>query len=54
MGVSLPGRVNEAGDLMFAPNLRWALVNLRELLETQVGLPLAMENAANACALAEL
>jgi predicted NBD/HSP70 family sugar kinase len=54
MGVSLPGRVNEAGQLVFAPNLGWGEVNLRELLEAEVGLPLAMENAASACALAEL
>lgn len=54
VGVSLPGRVNESGQLMFAPNLGWGEVNLGELLEREVGLPIAMENAASACALAEL
>lgn len=54
MGVSLPGRVNESGQLVFAPNLGWGEVNLRKLLESEVDLPLAMENAASACALAEL
>jgi predicted NBD/HSP70 family sugar kinase len=54
MGVSLPGRVDGSGRLLFAPNLRWGHVDLRRLLESRVGLPLALENAANACALAEL
>lgn len=54
MGVSLPGRVDEGGRLVFAPNLGWGNVNLRKLLEDEIGLPLAMENAASACALAEL
>jgi len=54
MGVSLPGRVDREGRLMFAPNLGWPPVNIRELLEAAVQLPVVVENAANACALAEL
>ena len=54
MGISLPGRVDEAGRLVFAPNLGWGEVDLRGLLESAVSLPLVFENAANACALAEL
>jgi predicted NBD/HSP70 family sugar kinase len=54
MGVSLPGRVDQTGRLVFAPNLGWAQVNLRQLLESATGLPVVLENAANACALAEL
>jgi predicted NBD/HSP70 family sugar kinase len=54
MGVSLPGRVDRAGTLVFAPNLGWAPVNLREQLERAVDLPVVVENAANACALAEV
>jgi len=54
VGVSLPGRVNDEGELVFAPNLGWGQVNLRRLLESEIGLPLALENAASACALAEL
>lgn len=54
MGVSLPGRVDEDGRLVFAPNLGWGSVDLRRLIESAVGLPIALENAANACALAEL
>jgi predicted NBD/HSP70 family sugar kinase len=54
MGISLPGRVDSCGRLVFAPNLAWAPVNLRELIEPAIGLPVVLENAANACALAEL
>jgi predicted NBD/HSP70 family sugar kinase len=54
MGVSLPGQVDESGRLLFAPNLGWGPVDLRHLLESAIGLPLVMENAASSCALAEL
>jgi predicted NBD/HSP70 family sugar kinase len=54
IGVSLPGRVDRDGRLIFAPNLRWGPVNIRALIEEATELPVAVENAANACALAEL
>ena len=54
MGVSLPGRVDASGHLVFAPNLGWGQVDLRQLLASAVGLPVVLENAASACALAEL
>ena len=54
MGVSLPGRVDASGRLVFAPNLRWRDIDLASLLEAAIGLPVVLENAANACALAEL
>ena len=54
VGLSLPGRVDAQGRLMFAPNLGWPAMDLRSMLESVVGLPVFLENAANACALAEL
>ena len=54
VGISLPGRVDDTGMLVFAPNLRWRSVNLRTLLESTIDLPVVLENAASACALAEL
>ncbi len=54
VGISLPGRVDDSGMLVFAPNLHWPSVNLRRLLESTIDLPVALENAASACALAEL
>lgn len=54
MGVSLPGRVDDTGCLVFAPNLGWGPVQITQMIETALGLPVNVENAANACALAEL
>jgi predicted NBD/HSP70 family sugar kinase len=54
VGVSLPGRVDESGRLVFAPNLGWRDVDLRQMLESATGLPVNVENAANACALGEV
>ena len=39
---------------MFAPNLGWPSFDLKTPLEKATGLPVELENAANACALAEL
>jgi len=54
MGVSVPGRADRSGRLVFAPNLGWGPVDLKRLIEAEIGLPVVLENAANACALAEL
>jgi len=54
MGVSLPGRVDASGRLVFAPNLGWGRVELRRQIEAAIDLPVVVANAANACALAEL
>jgi predicted NBD/HSP70 family sugar kinase len=54
IGVSLPGRADAAGRLIFAPNLGWRDLELKRMLEASIGLPVALENAANACALSEL
>ena len=54
MGVSVPGRADRSGRLVFAPNLGWGPVDLKPLIEAEIGLPVVLENAANACALAEL
>ena len=54
IGVSLPGRVDSASHrLIFAPNLGWRDLDLKTPLEKATGLPVHLENAANACALAE-
>jgi predicted NBD/HSP70 family sugar kinase len=55
IGVSLPGRVDLASQrLVFAPNLAWLDIDLKTPLEKATGLPVELENAANACALAEV
>ena len=55
IGVSLPGRVDLATQrLAFVPNLAWGDFDLKTPLEDALGLPVELENAANACALAEV
>jgi len=54
IGVSLPGRVDSSSQrLIFAPNLGWRDLDVKTPLEKATGLPVQLENAANACALAE-
>jgi predicted NBD/HSP70 family sugar kinase len=55
IGISLPGRVDLATRwLAFAPSLNWNDVDFKSPLEKVTGLRVELENAANACALAEV
>ncbi len=55
IGISMPGRVDSVSKkLVFAPNLGWSDVDLQTPLERATGLLVEIENAANACALAEI
>jgi predicted NBD/HSP70 family sugar kinase len=52
IGISLPGRYNRAsGRLVFAPNLHWRDVDVRNPIVEATGLEVELENAANACVL---
>lgn len=55
IGISLPGRVDPRTQrLIFAPNLHWPDFDLKGAVESAMGLPVKMENAATACLLAEI
>jgi predicted NBD/HSP70 family sugar kinase len=55
IGVSVPGRFNDNQQrIVFSPNLKWGDFDLRGPLEKATRLPVELENAANACALAEV
>lgn len=55
IGISLPGRYDEATKrVIFAPNLKWKEFDLKSSIERATGLSVDMENAANACVLAEI
>jgi predicted NBD/HSP70 family sugar kinase len=54
IGISLPGRIDSSSQQIFAPTLGWSELDLKTHLERATGLPVELENAANACALAEL
>lgn len=53
IGVGVPGLVDEAGSMLFAPNLQWRDVPLRRLLADRFHVPVAVENEANAGAIGE-
>jgi predicted NBD/HSP70 family sugar kinase len=54
IGISLPGRIDvKSQKLCFAPNLHWRNVDIKTPLSRASGLEVEIENAANACALAE-
>jgi glucokinase len=54
VGIAAAGYVNaERTTMMFAPNLPWADVPVRRILEDRLGLPVDLENDANCAAWAE-
>ena len=55
IGVSLPGRFDQSSQrVVFAPNLKWPEFELGKTIEDATGLAVELENAANACVLAEM
>jgi len=55
VGISLPGRFDHSlNRLVFAPNLKWPDFDIRNPIVEQTGLDVELENAANACVLAEV
>lgn len=54
LGLAAPGTVDlEQGVLIFAPNLHWRDVPLKAFFTRETGLPVYVENDANAAAVAE-
>jgi glucokinase-like ROK family protein len=54
LGLATPGTVDvEQGLLIFSPNLQWHNVPFRQILQDRTGLPVFVDNDANAAALAE-
>jgi predicted NBD/HSP70 family sugar kinase len=45
--------VNEAGTILFAPNLGWENVNLKEIIMTEFAVPVTIDNEANAGSVGE-
>lgn len=54
LGVSVSGRVRqETHRLIFSPNAPWGQIDLYEELKRELGTPIEMDNAANACLFSE-
>ncbi|MGH9970500.1 MAG: ROK family protein [Pyrinomonadaceae bacterium] len=54
IGVSLPGLVNPSGSELYIPHFKWRDLPLAKELNATTGLPVTMDNDANAAAHAEL
>src|SRR3954452_3743608 len=55
IGLSLPGLVDpETGNAIFIPRFKWRDWDIAEKLKAETGLPVKVDNDANAAALAEL
>ncbi|WP_102028624.1 ROK family transcriptional regulator [Salirhabdus sp. Marseille-P4669] len=53
IGVGVPGTVNNNGEILLAPNLGWKNIDLKTVLEEKYGIPVKIENEANAGAYGE-
>jgi transcriptional regulator of PTS gene len=55
VGVSLPGRFDpESQRMIFAPNLKWPLYDIKKALERGTGMKVELGNAASSCLLSEM
>ena len=55
IGINLPGRFDPHFEKsIFAPNVGWPIGQLRSRVEQATGLPVVVDNVANACALSEM
>lgn len=53
IGIGVPGITDDQGTVLFAPHLGWENAPLKERLETEFGIPVAIDNEANAGAIGE-
>jgi len=54
LGVAVPGMLERDGTIYWLPALRWKGVDLRGRLQERLGMPVMLDNDANASAMAEL
>lgn len=55
IGITVPGRFNlQLEKTVFAPNVAWPISHIKSRVEQATGLPVLVENVANACALSEV
>jgi predicted NBD/HSP70 family sugar kinase len=55
IGITLPGRFShQLKRTVFAPNVKWPIAQIESRVEKATGLPVVVDNVANACALSEM
>ncbi|WP_044748331.1 ROK family transcriptional regulator [Bacillus alveayuensis] len=53
IGIGVPGIVDKAGNILFAPNLSWKNIQLKNEIESTFHVPVIVDNEANAGAYGE-
>ncbi|MBB6637240.1 ROK family transcriptional regulator [Cohnella thailandensis] len=53
IGVGVPGLVDSSGSVLYAPNMNWREVPLKDALSRTFGIPVLIDNEANVGALGE-
>lgn len=48
IGIGVPGITDAEGKILFAPNLEWSNVNIKEKIENEFHVPVTVDNEANA------
>jgi predicted NBD/HSP70 family sugar kinase len=55
IGITVPGRFShQLKRTIFAPNVEWPIAQIASRVEKSIGLPVVVDNVANACALSEM
>ncbi|RUS46626.1 ROK family transcriptional regulator [Cohnella sp. AR92] len=54
IGVGVPGLVDSSGSVLYAPNMNWREVPLKDALSRAFGIPVLIDNEANVGALGEM
>jgi len=55
IGINVPGRFDPQSEkFIFAPNIDWPIGHIKSRMEQASGLPVVVDNVANACALSEI
>jgi predicted NBD/HSP70 family sugar kinase len=55
IGINVPGRLDaNLEQFIFAPNIDWPIGQIKARVEQATGLPVVVDNVANACALSEI
>ena len=55
IGITVPGRFSHQVErTIFAPNVAWPISRIKSRVENSTGLPVFVDNVANACALSEV
>jgi glucokinase-like ROK family protein len=53
IGIGIPGIIDDKGTVLFAPNLKWENIDLKNMIANEFPFPVSIDNEANSGALGE-